>query len=144
MPDLVTPAAYRFATKSQSRLRGCDIVLSSTYTIATMEPSKAALKAALRVLTALNERQAPDQVDVDELHWYAPADCERPIDELVCDAIQRALKDREQKRQDVKVRLRAKALSLESAPADTAALAPRTERDRQLGQLVREHAVRRQ
>ena len=80
-----------------------------------MEPSKAAMKAALRVLTALNERQEPDPSDVDELHWYAPSDAARPLDELVCDAIQRAMQDRDLKRKAVKTQLRERALALSSA-----------------------------
>ena len=96
------------------------------------------MKAALRVLTALSERHKPDQADVDELHWYAPAERERPIDELVCDAIQRAMKDREQRRKDVKVRERARTLAM--APA-----ADRTgeERDSESERLIREHEERR-
>lgn len=76
-----------------------------------MEPSKAAMKAALRVLTALSERRKPDQSDLDELHWYAPADRPRPVDELVCEAIQRALKDREEKRKAAKAQLREQVLA---------------------------------
>lgn len=112
----------------------------------TMEPSKAAMKAALRVLTALSERHAPDQADVDELHWYAPSDRGRPIDELVCDAIQRALQEREQKRKASQARLRESALRLPSAEpaAEPDGLPQRAERDPQLQQLIREHAARRQ
>jgi hypothetical protein len=80
-----------------------------------MEPSKAAMKAALRVLTALSDRREPDQADVDELHWYAPSERERPLDEVVCDAIQRAIKDREEKRKAAKATLRDRALVLNSA-----------------------------
>jgi len=77
-----------------------------------MDPSKAAMKAALRVLTAMSERHEPDKSDVDELHWYAPADRERPLDELVCDAIQRAIKDREEKRKVIRADLRERALAI--------------------------------
>src|SRR5579862_6323662 len=79
-----------------------------------MEPSKAAMKAALRVLTALSERQEPDAADVDELHWYSPSERERPLDEVVCDAIQRALRDREQRRKVVKAQQREKILAFAS------------------------------
>jgi len=98
------------------------------------------MKAALRVLTALSERHEPDQSDVDELHWYAPADRQRPLDELVCDAIQRALKDREQSRKAVQVRLRERALGLTPAP-------PQEKRDEarpEITRLVREQNQRRQ
>jgi hypothetical protein len=81
-----------------------------------MEPSKAAMKAALRVLTALGEHQEPDQADVDELQWYAPADRERPLDELACDAIQLALKDREHRRKAVQMQLRERVLALTAGP----------------------------
>ena len=101
-----------------------------------MEPSKAAMKAALRVLTAISERQEPNHADVDELHWYAPSDHERPVDELVCDAIQRALKDREQKRKAIQTELRERAFAIDSA--DVPAALP----DRETGTLVREHAER--
>lgn len=83
-----------------------------------MEPSKAAMKAALRVLTALSERQEPDAADVDELHWYVPSDRDRPLDEVVCDAIQRALKDREQQRKVAKDQLRESTLALRAARAE--------------------------
>jgi hypothetical protein len=112
-----------------------------------MEPSKSAMKAALRVLTALSERQQPDPADVDELHWYAPSDRERPIDELACEAIQRALKDREQKRKAVKAQQRDRALAL--AVVSEGVLAANetiSQRERQLeaGRLAREHGRRRQ
>jgi undecaprenyl pyrophosphate synthase len=81
-----------------------------------MEPSKAAMKAALRVLTALSERQEPDPADIDELHWYVPSDGNRPLDELVCDAIQRALQDREQQRKTAKEQLRERALGRQPRP----------------------------
>jgi hypothetical protein len=111
-----------------------------------METSKAAMKAALRVLTALSERQEPDQTDVDELHWYAPSDRPRPLDELVCDAIQRALRDREEKRKAIKVQLRERSLALSSAGPDGSAAAGRNSiepHDREVGRLVREHHQRR-
>jgi hypothetical protein len=94
-----------------------------------MEPSKAAMKAALRVLTALNERQEPDPSDVDELHWYAPSDAERPLDELVCDAIQRAMQDRDLRRKAIKSQLRERALALSSANRESDA--ERVTRERQ-------------
>ena len=80
-----------------------------------MEPSKAAMKAALRILTALSERQEPAHSDVDELHWYVPSDRDRPLDELVCDAIQKAIKDREQQRKAAKDQLRERTMALRSA-----------------------------
>jgi hypothetical protein len=95
-----------------------------------MEPSKAAMKAALRVLTALSERQEPDHADVDELHWYVPADRDRPLDEVVCDAIQRALKDREQQRKAAKDQLRESTLALRAARAERTPAAERQREER--------------
>jgi len=117
------------------------------FTEPKMEPSKSAMKAALRVLTALSEHQQPDAADVDELHWYAPSDRERPIDELACEAIQRALKDREQKRKAIKAQERERALAL--AVVSEGVLAANetiSQRERQLaaGRLAREHERRRQ
>jgi hypothetical protein len=85
-----------------------------------MEPSKAAMKAALRVLKSLSDHEKPDQADVDELHWYAPSDRARPLDEVVCDAIQRAMKDREEKRKAIKATLRNRALALNSMQSEPA------------------------
>jgi hypothetical protein len=112
-----------------------------------MEPSKAAMKAALRVLTALSERREPDQADVDELHWFAPADRARPIDELVCEAIQRAIQAREEKRKAVRAQLRERTLALGSAEAVQQSEmhpASRSQPAREIETLIREHASRRQ
>ncbi len=76
------------------------------------------MKAALRVLKSLSDHEKPDQADVDELHWYAPADRARPLDEVVCDAIQRAMKDREDKRKAIKATLRNRALALNSMQSE--------------------------
>jgi hypothetical protein len=112
-----------------------------------MEPSKAAMKAALRVLTALSERQEPDQADVDELHWYAPSGRERPLDEVVCDAIQRALQDRERTRKATKARLREKVLAMGSGGSTRAAARTATlsyeERDREIRRLIQDYGKRR-
>ena len=104
------------------------------------------MKAALRVLTAISEHQEPNEADVDELHWYAPSDCERPLDEVVCDAIQRALKDREETRKGIKARQREMALL--SAAYETAAVTgsrPSAEEHQAARtRLVREHGQRKQ
>ena len=111
-----------------------------------MEPSKAAMQAALRVLTAISERQEPDQADVDELHWYAPADRERPLDEVVCDAIQRALQDREEKRKVAQAQLRERALALSAAQMESGAAAAKmtSHEEPEIGRLMREAQERRQ
>jgi hypothetical protein len=53
------------------------------------------MKVALRVLTALTERQVPDAADLERLHRclssYPP---DAAPDELACDVIQQALKRR--------------------------------------------------
>jgi hypothetical protein len=108
-----------------------------------MEPSKAAMKAALRVLTALSEHHEPDPSDVDELQWYAPAARKRPIDELVCDAIQRAMVDRQERRKAVQVQLRERAIALSSS-ASASGLMSHEERDGEKWRLIREAHERRQ
>ena len=109
-----------------------------------MEPSKAAMKAALRVLTALSERQEPAQTDVDELHWYAPPDSERPLDELACDAIQRALKDREERRRVMHAQEREIAIVLSSADHEKAPAAPAGEQRPEAAGLIREYEHRKE
>ena len=60
-----------------------------------MQQSLAEMKTALRVLTALNEKQAPATEDVEELRSLAPPDArDLPLDELACEVIQAALKRR--------------------------------------------------
>ena len=59
-----------------------------------LQPSMIALKTALRVLTALAGRLAPEAEDVAALHRYAPDLVDSPADELACDVIQLALKVR--------------------------------------------------
>jgi hypothetical protein len=106
-----------------------------------MEPSKAAMKAALRVLTALSERQEPDHSDVDELHWYVPSDRDRPLDEVVCDAIQRALKDREQQRKAAKDELRERAMALRAADERRHEYMALTTKLRELGTALHQAAA---
>ncbi len=104
------------------------------------------MKAALRVLTALSERQKPDQGDIDELYWYAPSDRQRPIDELVCDAIQRALQEREQRRKAA-AQLRERGLMFSPAEEETASATtgPASQEQRlEIQRLIREHSERRQ
>jgi hypothetical protein len=59
-----------------------------------MEQPLDALKLALRVLSAISERQAPEAHDVQELRRLAPALGDGPLDELACDVIQQALRRR--------------------------------------------------
>jgi len=59
----------------------------------------AALKVAVRVLTAIIEHSKPDSSDVEKLHRFAPLLADRPIDELACEAVHAELKRREEKRQ---------------------------------------------
>jgi hypothetical protein len=63
-----------------------------------MRSTLAAMKTALRVLSALTEKQNPDAHDVEDLRRLAP-DCESlALDELACEVIQRALRTREKAR----------------------------------------------
>lgn len=52
------------------------------------------MKVALRVLTALNEKQTPNPQDLAELGRLAPLLNGLPPDELACEVIQLALKHR--------------------------------------------------
>jgi hypothetical protein len=57
-----------------------------------MEPSVAAMEAALRVLTAITERRPPNPADVAELHSFAPDTQDVAPDELACEVIQQAIR----------------------------------------------------
>ena len=59
-----------------------------------MLESMEAMKTALRVLTAINERRYPDPEDVHALRRYAPNAASLPVDELACEVIQQAMKVR--------------------------------------------------
>ena len=50
------------------------------------------MKVALRVLTALTEKSAPQHADLDELLSFAPDLTKLAADELACEVIQRAMK----------------------------------------------------
>jgi hypothetical protein len=54
---------------------------------------KAAMKTALRVLTALTEHQNPDSSDIAELRQFAPQGADLPVDELARKLIQEELKE---------------------------------------------------
>jgi hypothetical protein len=56
-----------------------------------MEGTMDVMRAALRVLTALNDRHDPDSADVNALKAYVPLLSNAPLDELACEAIQNAL-----------------------------------------------------
>jgi len=59
-----------------------------------MLQSLAAMQTALRVLTAITERQVPAPEDVAELRQAVPNGARLPNDELACEAIQIALRRR--------------------------------------------------
>ena len=59
----------------------------------------AALKVAVRVLTAILEHYKPNSSDVEKLRRFAPLLADRPIDELACEVVHAELKRREEKRQ---------------------------------------------
>jgi hypothetical protein len=69
-----------------------------------MQVAKDVLKVALRVLTAINARQEPDQSDIDLLHQMMPEQADTPIDELACDVIQHAIERRAEVRMRVTCR----------------------------------------
>ena len=52
-----------------------------------MQVTKEAMKIALRVLTAVGEKQEPDSADIAELRRIAPEKSNGPIDELACEVI---------------------------------------------------------
>jgi len=57
-----------------------------------MQESLNAMKAALRVLTALNEKRTPREADVEALVQFAgPQPRGINLDEFACDVIQKAL-----------------------------------------------------
>ena len=57
-----------------------------------MQQNLGAIKVALRVLAALTEKRAPDQIDVEILRCCASDQASKPIDELACEVIQQALR----------------------------------------------------
>jgi len=59
-----------------------------------MQDSVTAMRIALRVLTAIADRKAPNNADVEELRKMAPQTGDAPLDDLACDVIQQALKRR--------------------------------------------------
>ena len=59
----------------------------------------AALRIAVRVLTAVAEKRAPSAADTEELRRLMPSLPDLPPDELACDVIQQILKQRAEVRQ---------------------------------------------
>ena len=59
-----------------------------------MEASVEAMKVALRVLTAISERQPPEVTDIECLKSLVPLFADLPLDELACHVIQDALQRR--------------------------------------------------
>jgi len=52
------------------------------------------MKVALRVLSAVSERQTPASADIALLKAYAPEWAGAPLDEMACEVIQQALRKR--------------------------------------------------
>ena len=67
-----------------------------------MEGTMQVMRAALRVLTAISDRQEPDSADVRALKAYAPPLCNAPLDELACEVIQKALMRRAEIREQAR------------------------------------------
>ena len=59
-----------------------------------MDQNLDAMKLALRVLNAINEKQYPDRQDVAELRRLAPEEALNDTNELAREVIQRALERR--------------------------------------------------
>ena len=53
-----------------------------------------AMKTALRVLTAINERYEPDPTDAEELRQYTPLRADTPLDEVAFTVIQQTIRFR--------------------------------------------------
>jgi hypothetical protein len=60
-----------------------------------MDSSLHAMKTAMRVLSAINEKRDPDPADLDQLRSLAPLLADLPADELACDVIKQALQRRD-------------------------------------------------
>ena len=52
------------------------------------------METAVRVLKTLVERQTPNSEDLKKLRQFAPEKAHAELDELACDVLQRALKQR--------------------------------------------------
>jgi len=52
------------------------------------------MTVAVRVLRALNQKRPPDRADLDLLRRLAPLSTHLPPDELACEVIQQAVKQR--------------------------------------------------
>jgi hypothetical protein len=63
-----------------------------------MQDGVAAMTIGLRVLMAVTDRQLPAPEDMRELRRLAPLFADMPPDELACEVIQSALKNRAQAR----------------------------------------------
>jgi len=60
-----------------------------------MDNTLAAMKTAMRVLAAVNDKREPDTADLTELRRLAPLLADMPADELACDVIKQALQRRD-------------------------------------------------
>ena len=67
-----------------------------------MQQSLNIMKVSLRVLAALNEKQAPDPADVQTLRDYLGEGGPTDLDELACEVIQKALGARAEARRAIK------------------------------------------
>jgi hypothetical protein len=67
-----------------------------------MSDGLAATTVALRVLMAITDRQLPAPEDIRELRRLSPLFADRPPDELACEVIQLAMKNRAEARAEKK------------------------------------------
>ena len=78
----------------QSHIQAIDLQREWINTSATMRDSTEVLQTALRVLTALLDKQTPLVEDVAALRQFDGGGNGRELDVLCCDVIQKVVKDR--------------------------------------------------
>lgn len=64
-----------------------------------MSETDAAMRTALRVLTAILDHVEPAPGDVEELRRLCPKDADDPLDLLACKVVQNALAERRQSKE---------------------------------------------
>ena len=59
-----------------------------------MEENLIAIQAAVRVLTAIHQRERPEGADIEALRRYAPLFAHNPLDKFASEVIHEALRRR--------------------------------------------------
>jgi hypothetical protein len=70
-----------------------------------MDDSIAAMKTALRVLTAIIEKRTPETTDIEPLRQMALLPADAPLDEVACEVIQQAVRIRAADREKTRGRV---------------------------------------